>query len=108
MKKDGTPVTTEIYYFSGTGNTLHVSEELQKRLPDSTCIPSHRQSQKHSNQNQRRYGGDHISDSGIYTADKYLQMVGFEQKDRALTDEKRKNDGSRAEKNWCSPKSGQR
>jgi len=38
-EKNGHPLTTEIYYFSGTGNTLHVSEELQKRLPDSTCIP---------------------------------------------------------------------
>ncbi len=30
---------TEIYYFSGTGNSLHVSKELQKRLPDSSLIP---------------------------------------------------------------------
>ena len=30
---------TEIYYFSGTGNSLHIAEELQKRIPDSSLIP---------------------------------------------------------------------
>lgn len=30
---------TEIYYFSGTGNSLFVAQELQKRIPDSTIIP---------------------------------------------------------------------
>lgn len=30
---------TEIYYFSGTGNSLFVAKELQKRIPDSTIIP---------------------------------------------------------------------
>lgn len=30
---------TEIYYFSGTGNSLYVARELQKRIPDSTLIP---------------------------------------------------------------------
>lgn len=30
---------TEIYYFSGTGNSLHVARELQKRLPDAEPIP---------------------------------------------------------------------
>ncbi|UCC16668.1 MAG: EFR1 family ferrodoxin [Dehalococcoidales bacterium] len=30
---------TEIYYFSGTGNSLHVAKELQKRLPDTDLIP---------------------------------------------------------------------
>ena len=29
----------EIYYFSGTGNSLHVARELQKRIPESTLIP---------------------------------------------------------------------
>ena len=30
---------TEIYYFSGTGNSLHVARELQKRIPDTDLIP---------------------------------------------------------------------
>ncbi len=29
----------EIYYFSGTGNSLHVARELQKRIPETTLIP---------------------------------------------------------------------
>ena len=29
----------EIYYFSGTGNSLHVARELQKRIPESKLIP---------------------------------------------------------------------
>jgi flavodoxin len=29
----------EIYYFSGTGNSLHVARELQKRLPDAALVP---------------------------------------------------------------------
>ncbi len=29
----------EIYYFSGTGNSLHVAREIQKRIPDTTLIP---------------------------------------------------------------------
>jgi len=29
----------EIYYFSGTGNSLHVARELQKRIPDTKLIP---------------------------------------------------------------------
>jgi flavodoxin len=24
----------EVYYFSGTGNSLHVAKELQKRIPE--------------------------------------------------------------------------
>lgn len=32
-------MSAEIYYFSGTGNSLHVAKELQKRLPDSVLIP---------------------------------------------------------------------
>jgi ferredoxin len=32
-------VSTEIYYFSGTGNSLHVARELQKRLPGAELIP---------------------------------------------------------------------
>ena len=30
---------TEIYYFSGTGNSLYVAKELQKRLPETKLIP---------------------------------------------------------------------
>ena len=30
---------TEIYYFSGTGNSLFIAKELQKRIPDSRLIP---------------------------------------------------------------------
>jgi len=29
----------EIYYFSGTGNSLHVAKELQKRIPEIKLIP---------------------------------------------------------------------
>jgi len=32
-------VSTEIYYFSGTGNSLHVAKELQKRIPGARLIP---------------------------------------------------------------------
>src|SRR5665647_1679783 len=32
-------MSTEIYYFSGTGNSLFVAKELQKRIPDATVIP---------------------------------------------------------------------
>lgn len=32
-------MSTEIYYFSGTGNSLFVAEELIKRLPESKLIP---------------------------------------------------------------------
>jgi len=32
-------MSTEIYYFSGTGNSLYVAKELQKRIPDSIIIP---------------------------------------------------------------------
>jgi ferredoxin len=30
---------TEIYYFSGTGNSLYVARELQKKIPNSSLIP---------------------------------------------------------------------
>ncbi len=30
---------TEIYYFSGTGNSLHVTRELQRRIPEAELIP---------------------------------------------------------------------
>jgi formate hydrogenlyase subunit 6/NADH:ubiquinone oxidoreductase subunit I len=30
---------TEIYYFSGTGNSLFVARELARRIPDATLIP---------------------------------------------------------------------
>jgi NAD-dependent dihydropyrimidine dehydrogenase PreA subunit/flavodoxin len=33
------PMSTEIYYFSGTGNSLHVAKELQKHIPDTDLIP---------------------------------------------------------------------
>ncbi|HWR25619.1 MAG TPA: EFR1 family ferrodoxin [Methanosarcina sp.] len=29
----------EIYYFSGTGNSLHAAKELQKRIPEASLIP---------------------------------------------------------------------
>ena len=32
-------MSTEIYYFSGTGNSLFVARELQKRIPDSSLMP---------------------------------------------------------------------
>jgi len=32
-------MSTEIYYFSGTGNSLHVARELQKRIPDASLTP---------------------------------------------------------------------
>jgi len=30
---------TEIYYFSGTGNSLHVAQELQRRIPETRLVP---------------------------------------------------------------------
>lgn len=32
-------MSAEIYYLSGTGNSLHVAKEVQKRLPDARLIP---------------------------------------------------------------------
>jgi len=32
-------MSTEVYYFSGTGNSLHVAKELQKRIPETNLIP---------------------------------------------------------------------
>jgi ferredoxin len=32
-------VKVKIYYYSGTGNSLHIARELQKRIPDSELIP---------------------------------------------------------------------
>lgn len=32
-------MSTEVFYFSGTGNSLHVARELQKHLPETTLIP---------------------------------------------------------------------
>ena len=32
-------MSTEIYYFSGTGNSLHVARELQQRIPGANLIP---------------------------------------------------------------------
>ncbi len=34
----GNKMRTEIYYFSGTGNSLHVARELQKRLPNTKLV----------------------------------------------------------------------
>ncbi|MCX6653642.1 MAG: EFR1 family ferrodoxin [Candidatus Bathyarchaeota archaeon] len=33
------PNNTEIYYFSGTGNSLHIAKELQKRIPKTKLTP---------------------------------------------------------------------
>lgn len=33
------PASTEIYYFSGSGNTLHVARELQRRLAQARLVP---------------------------------------------------------------------
>ena len=32
-------MSSEVYYFSGTGNSLHVAKELQKRIPQTDLIP---------------------------------------------------------------------
>lgn len=32
-------MSTEIYFFSGTGNSFYIAKELQKRIPDSVLIP---------------------------------------------------------------------
>lgn len=32
-------MSTEIYYFSGTGNSLYVARELQKLIPEAELIP---------------------------------------------------------------------
>lgn len=32
-------MNTEIYYFSGTGNSLHVARELERRLPETVLVP---------------------------------------------------------------------
>lgn len=32
-------MSTEIYYFSGSGNSLHVAQELRKRIPETTLLP---------------------------------------------------------------------
>ena len=32
-------MNTEIYYFSGTGNSLHAARELRKRIPETELIP---------------------------------------------------------------------
>jgi formate hydrogenlyase subunit 6/NADH:ubiquinone oxidoreductase subunit I/flavodoxin len=39
MSEDGFSISTEIYYFSGTGNSLYVARELQKRIPETNLIP---------------------------------------------------------------------
>lgn len=32
-------MSTQIYYLSGTGNSLHVARELEKRLPETVLVP---------------------------------------------------------------------
>ena len=32
-------MSIELYYFSGTGNSLHVARELKRRLPETTLVP---------------------------------------------------------------------
>jgi ferredoxin len=32
-------MSTQIYYFSGTGNSLHVARELQQRIPEARLVP---------------------------------------------------------------------
>ena len=32
-------MSTEVYYFSGTGNSFHVAKELKKRIPGTNLIP---------------------------------------------------------------------
>ena len=32
-------MTIEIYYFSGTGNSLFIAQELKKRLPECSLVP---------------------------------------------------------------------
>ncbi len=32
-------MSSEIYYFSGTGNSLHIAKELQKRIPETDIKP---------------------------------------------------------------------
>jgi len=32
-------MSTELYYFSGTGNSFYVAKELHKRIPDASLIP---------------------------------------------------------------------
>jgi NAD-dependent dihydropyrimidine dehydrogenase PreA subunit/flavodoxin len=39
MSEDLFFMSTEIYYFSGTGNSLYVARELQKRIPETNLIP---------------------------------------------------------------------
>ncbi len=33
------PIETEIYYFSGTGNSLYIARELQKLIPETELMP---------------------------------------------------------------------
>ena len=32
-------MNVQIYYFSGTGNSLHVARELERRLPETVLVP---------------------------------------------------------------------
>ena len=38
-EQKGIPIKTEIFYFSGTGNSLFVARELAKRIQRSRVIP---------------------------------------------------------------------
>lgn len=39
IKKRIFSMSTEVYYFSGTGNSFHVAKELKKRIPGTNLIP---------------------------------------------------------------------
>src|SRR5664280_88847 len=39
IKKRIFSMSIEVYYFSGTGNSLHVAKELQKRIPETNLLP---------------------------------------------------------------------
>jgi ferredoxin/flavodoxin len=39
VDKEHFSMSTEIYYFSGTGNSLHVAKELEKRISETRLVP---------------------------------------------------------------------
>ena len=59
----------EIYYFSGTGNSLHAARELKRRLPDTTLVPIVQCALKaDSDRIDRRYRRTGLPDSRIHHA----------------------------------------
>ena len=54
-------MSPEIYYFSGTGNSLHVAKELQKRIPETKLISIVKPFKKRSYRNQFRYSWIRVS-----------------------------------------------